>query len=122
MKEFLTWNEEEIKAVRDWLRQEHEALDAETLEELSDLEHVQWMEWSKTISGDLRKYVEILEKCDDMYPVQQVINLINDRIDRWEKFWVPYEDLTDEIQEYDREWARKVMAIMDGEDLDNPEK
>lgn len=122
MKDFLTWSEEDIKAVRNWLREESKKVDAETLEELSDLEHVQWEEWSKTISGDLKKYVEILSKCDDMYPVQEVIRLINDRISRWEKFWVPYNELEDEIQEYDRIWARKAMAIMNGETLDNSEK
>ncbi len=61
------------------------------LEALSDLEHQQWIKWAKSII--------------DSEPI------IEARKQRWLTMMVDYKDLPDNIQEYDREWARKVMAL-----------
>lgn len=61
------------------------------IEALASLEHDQWIEWSKTLAQK-----EILSK---------------DRIERWQECWVPYADLSEEMKEHDRKWARKVAAI-----------
>ena len=61
------------------------------LEALSDLEHQQWMKWAKSII--------------DSEPISEA------RKQRWLTMMVDYKDLPDNIQEYDREWARKVMAL-----------
>jgi hypothetical protein len=61
------------------------------LEALSDLEHKQWMKWAKSII--------------DSEPISEA------RKQRWLTMMVDYKDLPDNIQEYDREWARKVMAL-----------
>lgn len=61
------------------------------LEALSDLEHQQWMKWARSII--------------DSEPISEA------RKQRWLTMMVDYKDLPDNIQEYDREWARKVMAI-----------
>jgi hypothetical protein len=61
------------------------------LEALSDLEHQQWMKWAKSII--------------DSEPISE------SRKQRWLTMMVDYKDLPDNIQEYDREWARKVMAL-----------
>jgi hypothetical protein len=70
--------------------------DKETLlEQLAALEHEQWMKWAKEL---MRK-----EK------------LSEERIARWEKdCFKPYEELTEEMKEFDREWARKVLKIVKG--------
>jgi hypothetical protein len=61
------------------------------LEVLSDLEHQQWIKWAKSII--------------DSEPISEA------RKQRWLTMMVDYKDLPDNIQEYDREWARKVMAL-----------
>ena len=61
------------------------------LEKLAELEHEQWMEWSKAIAPEINTayYLPHLE--------------------RWKKCWVPYSKLTEEQKEYDRVWARKIV-------------
>ena len=64
----------------------------DTLEKLAELEHEQWVEWSKALVID-----ETISK---------------GRIDRWKSYWVPYNDLADHVKEHDRVWARKVLGIV----------
>lgn len=60
------------------------------VEILAALEHQQWIEWaSYLINNDL---VPLKTSCE------------------WTPLLVPYEDLTDEDQEKDRVFARKVLA------------
>lgn len=63
------------------------------LEELSELEHIQWEEWSKDIS--------------------KKENISKDRKDRWKEYWIDYDQLDDEVKEEDRKWARKVIKIIE---------
>jgi len=58
------------------------------LEELADLEHEQWMYWSKYVA--------------DEYDIPKELE------ENWEKNWQPYEDLSEDMKEKDRKWARKV--------------
>lgn len=62
------------------------------LEKLSEIEHDQWMEWSKDIASK--------EKISE------------ERKKRWEKLWVPYSELTEEVKEQDRKYARKVIEAI----------
>jgi hypothetical protein len=66
--------------------------DVQLLEALAALEHDQWVEWSKSIA-----------KSEKLSP---------ERMARWEKLWVPYDQLTEEQKEQDRVWARKVLDII----------
>lgn len=59
---------------------------------LAELEHEQWMEWSKEIASK--------EK------------LSKERLTRWKKLWVPYKDLTELEKEADRAWARRLVDKM----------
>lgn len=63
------------------------------LERLAELEHEQWMEWSKAVA-------------DEVSPERRA---------RREKYWVPYDQLTEEVKEQDRVWARKVIAVFEKE-------
>lgn len=63
------------------------------IEELADLEHVQWMQWAQTL---MDKESLSAERCE-----------------RWSGLMVPYAELSEEMKEYDREWARKALAIID---------
>lgn len=65
---------------------------AEMREDLASLEHDQWIEWSKNIASK--------EK------------LSPDRIARWKTMWVPYDQLSEEVKDQDREWANKTIQIV----------
>jgi hypothetical protein len=60
------------------------------LEDLARLEHHQWMTWAKALM--------------DSEP-----GLSAERRARWAKLMVPYERLTEEQKEQDREWARTAL-------------
>lgn len=60
----------------------------EMLEKIANLEHEQWMLWAKSILDE---------------PISQ------ERRERWEKLFVPYDELTEGMKELDRKWARKVL-------------
>lgn len=63
------------------------------LEELSDLEHAQWMSWAKDIAKT------------------EKIN--GERLKRWkEDMFKPYSELTEEEKDKDREIAMMVLRIM----------
>lgn len=60
-------------------------------EKLAELEHEQWMEWSKSVAGEVSE----------------------SRLARWELYWVPYNELSEAVKEQDRIWARKVLQVID---------
>ncbi len=64
----------------------------ELIEKLAELEHEQWVEWSKEL-------------------VRSEMRLSFARIERWKKLWVPYSELTEEQKEQDRVYARKVIEV-----------
>lgn len=64
----------------------------EQIEILAELEHEQWVEWSKNIS--------------------ERENLSQDRVDRWMSLWIPYSELSEEMKEQDRVWARKSLDAL----------
>lgn len=63
----------------------------ELLEELSEIEHDQWVEWSKAVGTEVSE----------------------DRKKRWKKYWIPYEDLPEDVKEQDRVYARKVLDAVE---------
>ena len=62
------------------------------IEVLAELEHKQWVYWSKTLakSGEV--------------PVE--------RYTRWKRLWKPYTNLTENEKEQDRIWAKKVLDAL----------
>ena len=62
------------------------------IELLSALEHEQWVSWSRSVAG--------------------TEDISSERLERWKKYWVPYSELADDVKEYDREWARNVIKIL----------
>jgi hypothetical protein len=67
--------------------------DPRVLELLADLEHKQWMKWAESMV--------------------KTENLSQKRKDRWVTMFSPYEDLPEKIKDYDREWARKIIAVLE---------
>ncbi len=61
-------------------------------EALAELEHEQWIAWSKDIAS-----TEIITPA---------------RIERWRALWKPYSELTEKEKDMDREWADRVLEIV----------
>jgi hypothetical protein len=78
---------------------------AEMLEVLAELEHEQWMHWSKAT-------LENLKKMDSDEP-DAYLNACFWFEDRWSRNWKPYNELSEETKEFDRIWARKVLEILE---------
>lgn len=74
---------------------------------LSDKEHVQWVHWSQAVAKDIEVALQALS--DNHAEDTQAYRALKNRLERWKEFWKPYADLTEEIKEYDREWADKII-------------
>jgi len=59
-------------------------------EKLAELEHEQWMAWSKAVANEVSFA----------------------RLERWRKMWCPYSELTEEQKDQDRKWADKVLQAI----------
>jgi hypothetical protein len=66
--------------------------DDEIIESLAELEHEQWMAWANTI--------------------MQTEKISDNRCARWASLMIPYSELSEEMKEHDRVWARKALAIL----------
>lgn len=64
----------------------------ERREALAEIEHEQWIMWSRNIAAT--------EKISQM------------RVARWAKLWRPYKDLTKAEKDQDREWADKALTTI----------
>jgi len=70
----------------------------ELLEKLAALEHEQWAHWTKYMLNRLGYHA----------------NNSNPNIRRWfNQIQTPYDELSEKEKESDREWARKVLKIME---------
>jgi hypothetical protein len=93
---------EGIDAVGEALAKKEEENDAQSqklIEELADLEHRQWMHWSKYVAENH----DIPEELED----------------KWRKSWRPYSELSEEQKDKDRKWARKALYIVQERDTDD---
>ena len=82
----------------------------ELRERLSELEHQQWTKWSQDIARDLKDFLVVLEGMKlTAYPIYEKLK---SRLQRWETYWKPYNELDYGTQEEDREWADKAILIM----------
>lgn len=64
----------------------------ERVERLAAIEHEQWMTWASTVA--------------EREPIS------DERRARWMSCMVPYSQLSEEMKEHDRVWARKVIAAL----------
>lgn len=62
----------------------------ELVEALAEIEHSQWMHWSRAVAAGVTTATR----------------------DKWQRSWVDYAELTDELKEADRVWARKVVVLL----------
>lgn len=93
-------------------------MNEDILEKLSVLEHEQWCEWANSISKDLSSLLSIIEKLDD-YSMSKlsdeekaIVSEVNAKLERWDTFMVPYSELSEDVKEQDRAYARKILDVM----------
>ena len=60
------------------------------VEALAEIEHEQWMHWSQAVA----------------------LKVPDGLSDNWRSSWVDYAELTEDLKEADRVWARKVVALL----------
>lgn len=66
-------------------------------ERLARIEHDQWMAWSQSLAAGE--------------------HLSDERLARWRRHWVSYEELSEEARDRDRHWADRVLDILVEEGL-----
>jgi hypothetical protein len=67
------------------------SIDAEDLvEALAEIEHQQWLHWSKAVAPEVSNPTRL----------------------KWQSCWREYSELTENVKEADRVWARKVVALL----------
>ena len=60
------------------------------IEAIAEIEHAQWLHWSQAVASDVSVAIR----------------------DKWQSSWVDYAELTEDLKEADRVWARKVVALL----------
>ncbi len=60
------------------------------VEALAEIEHAQWLHWSQAVAADVGAATRA----------------------KWQRSWVAYAELTEDLKEADRVWARKVVTLL----------
>lgn len=60
------------------------------VEALAEIEHKQWMHWSQAVAVKVADATKA----------------------KWQRSWVDYAQLTDDLKETDRVWARRVVTLL----------
>lgn len=84
----------------------------ELLEKLAELEHQQWWKMRKSLFEKIEKQFTEITGCSNPYcqnyPAKEgEWNKLRDHIE-----YRPYAELSEEVKEHDRKWARKVLDII----------
>ena len=82
----------------------------ELIERLAVLEHKQWVEWSKNLASEL---IELRDAASVSLAKDNLVLKTTERLQRWNSFWVSYDELNEKTKEQDRICARKVLPIFD---------
>ena len=90
-------------------------MDEDLLEKLSDLEHKQWCEWSSAISKEISALIDILDRFEDDLTDEDkaIISKTKDRLVRWESLQIDYSELSEDVKEQDRVYARKTLSLLE---------
>lgn len=71
----------------------------ELIERLAEVIHEIWIVWTQHIVDREEISKEKLEMSEE-------------RLDKWKDYWIPYSELSEEVKELDRYWARKIVKLL----------
>ena len=90
-------------------------MDDQIIEKLACLEHIQWQEWAGSVYGDLWTLLEIINENVDLNDLDsdklEIFEKNSNRVKNWPELMIDYSDLSEEMKEKDRIYARKVYEI-----------
>jgi len=81
-----------IIKTHEWKYHNKQGSEYPILERLAELEHCQWLQWSKNIA--------------------ETENISPERLERWKKLWKPYAELTETEKDHDRNWAFWALELI----------
>jgi hypothetical protein len=85
-------------------------MNQEVLEKLAELEHQQWEQWTKDL---LHKFQAAEDATRESYSKIFLFEVISGLERKWGSNWKPYSELDESTKEFNREWARKVLEIVE---------
>ncbi|WP_405295074.1 hypothetical protein [Methanobrevibacter sp.] len=94
-------------------------MDNDILERLAELEHDQWCDWAGALSGEIEDLLRVISKLHDNSDFDlddgdiAVVENSKERLVRWDSLMVPYSELSEEMKESDRVYARKILDLLD---------
>jgi hypothetical protein len=85
----------------------------EVIEKLADLEHRQWIHWSKEVSQLIEEIINALTNPNLLIGEKERLwNKGMKKLVNWRKYWVPYEKLEEDVRDLDRRWALQAYELM----------
>lgn len=81
-------------------------------EEIAKSEHEQWVRWAKALLPVLKLLTKHHLPYGDWREEGNCACDTCNRIKRWEKLFVPYEELTEEMKELDRKEADQIINLL----------
>ena len=92
-----------------WMGSDKMSNEKGLLERLAELAHEQWVEWSKSIAESIQRLIDLNRTGGLNIDAVRLLTNELGRLERWEKLWIPYNELSEEMKEEDRKYARKVL-------------
>lgn len=98
------------------------------LEDASNLCHKEWVDWSNNISKELNEVVKVLndnikylkeedfdEETKNLLLEENIVlrDKISLKLEKWASLSVPYDELSEEMKEKDRIYARKILELVE---------
>lgn len=86
---------------------------------MAEVCHEEWVAWSKSISTEFNNIIDVLKKDIEFYEEKgeenkeaiELLEKLELRLERWADLWVPYEELSEEMKDMDREYAIRMFDI-----------
>ena len=66
------------------------------------------------MAKELKQILKLIGEYDEV----AAIPLISNRLNRWKKYWVSYSELSEDVKEHDRLWARQVLEVINSPSID----
>lgn len=94
-------------------------MNEDILEKLAEVEHEQWCDWAGSLSAEMDALLQIISKlqdnCDSLLSDDELSQIEDskDRLIRWNSLMVLYSELSEEMKESDRVYARKVLSVFE---------